>query len=489
MEEISLNEVITKTGSFITETKDFILDTIPTSEFWAEDIAFVLLSNVIGSKIQMPSFVTSKGALKLNVWFLNIAPSRSGFKTLPLDKFVIPLLSRLKTLLPDTFTMEGLIKHMNDSKMYEGSFVFDEFTRHLKNESYNKNFLEDMSRLYSGSYSSRTTVKHSWQEIKDPCVSMLAATTSYIFKLLKTETFSQGFGNRIMIDISDGIKDDISEEIIYGVLLDKRKDDKKTKLPSLPKPTLKPNNGNDFAFKKFMVKKESSIEEWLFNFKTEVIDRIDGFVLLEPDNKSITRLTKIMNDGLQQNTNDNQTLEPMKEYRAASGEFVGKLSGIIAIADLFPKLDFKDIKIKKYNGKQFINIKVEKEHVDLAVEKFDRHLRNMEELLKKWRGEAKVNMFESKETTFERAMNYIEKCSSEDGFFGPGTVSSQGGIGYNKLISDILPMFAETGTIEILGVKDIEELLMREPLLRKRNPSIRKNKTGQYYRLVKKKIN
>lgn len=196
---------------FIGEFSRLILESIPTSQDWGEAIACAVESTVL-AKVKV---VTRIGPLGLNVWNLMIGPSGLAYKSTPILYYVYPVLSEVTefidrpVIMPGRFSVEGMIEYLGHNKdgkpmNNEGCIVRDEFTSLFK-EVYNKSYLADelefMSELYDGTLQKRYTRKTKLEQAKNVYVSLLAATTPYLFSVMERNFFLQGTGNRILYTI------------------------------------------------------------------------------------------------------------------------------------------------------------------------------------------------------------------------------------------------------------------------------------------------
>lgn len=207
-----------KGEDFIDQISSFISSTTMTSIRWAECIATSMLSTIMGPDRYISS---NKGKLPLNVWYMCVGPSGLGHKTLPMKVYLIPILietserltDKYPLVLPSRFSVEGLINYMSKRSM--GSIVRDEFTGLFK-EAYNKDYLADslefLSELYDGIVQKRTTISHKTQDVRKVYITFITASTPYLYKVMRADFYTQGTGNRIMIELFNA--DDLSEDRI-----------------------------------------------------------------------------------------------------------------------------------------------------------------------------------------------------------------------------------------------------------------------------------
>ncbi len=192
---------------FIEEYSQLILEHIPTHPLWAESCALTILSTVLGRDRVI---VTKKGKLHLNLYYMYIGPSGIAHKSLPMDQFIRPFLELASTdktdlLLPSLFSTEGMITHLA-SNSRQGCIIRDEVTALFK-ESLGKPYLttemEFYSDLYDGRPIKRTTRKTGLEYIRDCFVTVITATTPYLYTVLRDQFFRQGTGNRFLYILPD----------------------------------------------------------------------------------------------------------------------------------------------------------------------------------------------------------------------------------------------------------------------------------------------
>lgn len=194
-------------SDFITRVATFISETTLTSYAWAECIALNLLSTIMGPDRVI---IDKMGKLNLNLFFLIIGPSGIAKKTTPIKTYTGEIFRKLSDKLdyqfelPSRYSVEGMIHYLAEKSV--GSIIRDEFTSIFK-EAQNKDYLADslefMSELYDGKIMPRTTL--TWKTVpKTYCyVTLLAATTPYLYRVMKPDFFTQGTGNRMLIVVYD----------------------------------------------------------------------------------------------------------------------------------------------------------------------------------------------------------------------------------------------------------------------------------------------
>jgi len=216
---------------FITQVASFISNSTKTSYNWAECVTTSMLSTVMGPRRYISNVI---GKLPLNVWYMCVGPSGLAKKTVPLKNYLIPIIARVgqdeKLIMPNRFSIEGIIKYFPENGT--GSIIRDEFTGLLK-ESRSKDYvvdlLEFLSELYDGTIQKRATITHQVNEIKNCYVTFITATTPYIYKVMRPEFYTQGTGNRILIELFDveAIKENSCnpDEFFQGKAFDKKRED------------------------------------------------------------------------------------------------------------------------------------------------------------------------------------------------------------------------------------------------------------------------
>lgn len=213
----------------ITQVASFISSTTMTSMRWAECISTSMLSTVMGPD----RFISNlKGKLNLNVWYLCVGPSGLASKTIAMKTYLFPIIGAVgeneHLILPNRFSVEGYIKYIAGNST--GSIIRDEFTGLLKEsgKEYLSDVLEFLSELYDGTIQKRVTIKHSVNEIKRCYVTFITATTPYLYKIMRPEFYTQGTGNRIMVEIFDidNVRDDVidHESFFRGAKFEDRRE-------------------------------------------------------------------------------------------------------------------------------------------------------------------------------------------------------------------------------------------------------------------------
>lgn len=187
---------------FIEDLTAFIDFHIPTQKTWSETVSIVTLSTVL----QGIHFSTLLGPIQLNLFALCVGPSGLGHKTLPLKNVMLPILTTVEKivnwrfLLPSKFSLEGMVEYMAESSSV-GVIMSDEFTQVIKSY-YGKDYLADLmeflSELFDGQVQKRYTRKTKLEYSPKVYVSMISATTPYLYHVLSPDLFLQGTANRFL---------------------------------------------------------------------------------------------------------------------------------------------------------------------------------------------------------------------------------------------------------------------------------------------------
>lgn len=209
MESLTNREnVLDPKKDFIEQVTNFIHSTTQTSKRWAECIAISMLSTIMGPNRYISNI---KGKLTLNTWFLCIGPSGLASKTIPMKTYLTPTMTNISNfaqdnyhfVLPSRFSVEGFIKYFDTRNV--GIIIRDEFTSMIKDtaKDYISDVLEFLSEMYDGQIQPRFTAQHGLNELKTCYIVFIGATTPYLYRVMKPDFFTQGTGNRMMIELFD----------------------------------------------------------------------------------------------------------------------------------------------------------------------------------------------------------------------------------------------------------------------------------------------
>ena len=123
----------------------------------------------------------------------------------------------LHYILPETFSTEGLLNVLSKDENKVGILFSDEFTslvKGAKNKDYMETLFETFSRMYDNELESEATISRGFQDAGTIHVSIVSATTPYLFKVLDDGFFEQGTGNRILWIIGQDLEEiDVEKEM------------------------------------------------------------------------------------------------------------------------------------------------------------------------------------------------------------------------------------------------------------------------------------
>lgn len=333
---------------FIEEFTDFLLDREPTQKEWAESIATAVFSATV---CKDRYHLNRQGQILLNPWFLYIGPSGLAHKSQTM-KHIYPLLNRVSELskvkhnllIPSRFSLEGLIDYFHKQQNY-GLLIKDEFTSAIKDTSkdYLNNLMEFYSEIWDGKISGRVTRKINQPNTIDVFVSCLAATTPYIYRIMKPDVFIQGTGNRFLYLIYHPFESKITPEELLS---------------------------STIGFNK---ETEHHLEEFAQNLakaSTSSIRVVNLFGSNLEDTASY--YTKNNNQVLSRYMQDEYDL--MATYMARATEHTLKLASIKTLSDRY----------KEMANTHLDTIPVSTTALDWALEKVNFHLEQFKILLEKW---------------------------------------------------------------------------------------------------------
>jgi len=194
------------TEDFIRKFTDFLTDKyteIP--RHWCGQLAHVTEASVLNRDVW---FKTKIGKNRCNIWAVLFAPSGRGYKSVPMDNVIFPILQNVGEkierylILPSiASSIEGIIDRALDKKVgMSGVINRDEFTSFLKEgevKSYTASW-ENYSKMYDGWIKTRSTRKVQVNRMIPVYVNLVGATTpSYAYSILSIKYFFQGIGNRV----------------------------------------------------------------------------------------------------------------------------------------------------------------------------------------------------------------------------------------------------------------------------------------------------
>lgn len=365
---------------FITAYKEAILKDIPTNEYWAEDIAVVLLSTVC-SKVYT---YTDVGKFSLNIWTNAIAASGIGNKTSPLKEYLIPTLVKMMKLktdnsdyrLPVSFTTESMSKHMAE-KQRNGIIVKDEVSKlfkEIRGNSYTQQLIEFLSELYDGRVDKRYTITHGLKDIEECYITFIGATTPYIYNILDKSTFVQGLGNRILFEVY--------------------KMDRPTTTPS------KRYGNSESKYRERLI----SIENFA-KFLNDV-DKLNNLHVIIDENSEAAKMLVDFDNSLSDQINSMKDNDLRRSYFDRIVLTTNKLAVLKAISSKFCRLNIQNLN-------DLYELPVETVDAVWAINKAKRHMRCFEQMLEQWETKPKIKEVVSEEANFKAIRGVVE--SNEDG--------------------------------------------------------------------------
>lgn len=358
MSLLNTDNQIQEGRDFISQVATFMFNSTKTSYSWAECVATSMLSTVMGSKRYISDVI---GKLPLNVWYMCVGPSGLAKKTVPLKNYLTPIMIRVgqdeKLVMPNRFSVEGYIKWISEQEP-EGIMIRDEFTGLLKegaSKDYIVDLLEFLSELYDGTLQKRATIAHKLNEIKHCYLTFITATTPYLYKVMRPEFYTQGTGNRMLVELFD--VDSIKEsncnpdEFFQGRAFDRKRD--------------------NFIFEVATILNE--------------IRKCNARVFV-PDDEAALEWTMFENEctKIAKSTYRENMYNLHYSYLARSAEMALKLSGLYTVSRKWDMLlidDAPDITI------------IEKVDMERAIKKSKYHYRQFCRMLEQWRSRPEKRVF------------------------------------------------------------------------------------------------
>jgi len=358
----------------IEDIKNSIIQSIPTNHDWAEACAISIVNAIIGPHICCH---TEIGELNSNLFFLNIGPSGLGNKTTVMKYYVYPILKEFQNrvegadiLRSSRFSIEGMVSELKEHN--SGIIVRDEFSSMFKdaNKGYIGDILEFLSQIFDGMTQRRVTKSGGVEQVSDIYVSLLSATTEYVFSIMNLSFFVQGTGNRFMYVVSD--------------------------------PTFKETNP-DFFYGGHPIQRQKDVE----SFVDRLIDlhnklkahRYRAFIL--HSEKLVAFRNEILNKTKQYHE---QHDELMEKIYSRLPEFAIKLTTIKGAVN-------EDMHVLGVEGFDSVpNYPVQEEAVDWAINKVRIHMEHIEKLKAKWR----ITPDRQKAKTDEETIEYVMQVLREE---------------------------------------------------------------------------
>lgn len=200
---------------FLQPFEDFIVHHTGASRDWARCNALFTLSAGVGNKVKVYTMVGAP--IQLNLYVLGVGPSGVGIKTVPMMNYSRSVLksleglTRTKFILPSSFTPEGLHEYFLSNEVPEkdgayavtgsGGIIKDEFSRlviDVRAKLYLSGMMEFLNELDDGFIKSRYTKEGKYQREVEVFVSLITASTPYLFTVLRRDFFTLGTGNRFL---------------------------------------------------------------------------------------------------------------------------------------------------------------------------------------------------------------------------------------------------------------------------------------------------
>ena len=382
-----------------------ILDVIPTDPMWAEAISITALSGAVGRRMEVMSF----GGLGLNLFYIAIGPSRLGYKTLPLNKFLIPTLADLERDFPSSFTIEGLIEFIHKNNRREGVIVRDEASTIFKEPKYNESMMEFMSQIYSNRMYKRYTKKSKLEDAGVVNISFIGATTPYVYQVLKREHFIQGLGNRVIWIMLTNNNKELAPMDLFTL------DDK-------------------------IIETEDRRME-LTDFLRSITS-LDKKVFIVPTKDSGVALTDFKNDCTKRafDLYTQNSLDLMSPYYGSMSEFALKLSALKTVSRKYPD----------HFGDNDIELEISKDDAEWGINKTLQYKNHFKSLIHDWQIRAVDTPVETQESVIEFVLDKCRKAvvDEETGEFKLKDVVSLTGM-YNSKLVPILETLAVRGDIII----------------------------------------
>ena len=200
-----------------------------TSKLFRESVALWLISTMASFKWRISDVGYSTSFLYLNIWFMLIGKSRISHKSTiikPAKKLVGEITERkrienekkdidywVNARLEDQFTPEALVSALNDrcweretkfskwGKRTHAAWVDSEFSKFfakINTSDYMSGTSELLSVLYDGETYTMRTQTRGREEIINPYLTILGASTEVLPKMFTDFQLSQGFLNRFM---------------------------------------------------------------------------------------------------------------------------------------------------------------------------------------------------------------------------------------------------------------------------------------------------
>jgi hypothetical protein len=225
-EEIPESLIINKDLDFIESYSRHIIDyEHGIFPLWAKTLALITLAPFVSNA----HFEDEYGVINTNVFGMIIGPSGLARKTVPMKSIVTVTLNNAtkvsralyssspkkkkddgkekqgyEWLLPSSFSNEAMTSFLKTNN--RGVITIDEFTRLLKDVksmAYMSDRMEFLSQIYDGVIDYRATRVAGREKIDNVNISLAAATTPALYRIMQPEFFVQGTGNRFFFVIPE----------------------------------------------------------------------------------------------------------------------------------------------------------------------------------------------------------------------------------------------------------------------------------------------
>jgi len=200
--------------NFIDDYIDLMDAVTDSPEAFKEATALYLISTCVGRRITLLSLPESRffddglqggnGKL-LNLWFILIGKTRISRKSTIVgraEEFIRQIDSQI--LLPQDFTPQSLITNLNEKTVNNetrASWIHDEvsgFFELLNKGDYMVSTDTVLSRIYDGRSYYRSTVTRGNEDVINPYLTILVASTDTLPSLFNERMIGQGFLNRFI---------------------------------------------------------------------------------------------------------------------------------------------------------------------------------------------------------------------------------------------------------------------------------------------------
>lgn len=367
----------------------------------------------------------------MNIFTVAVGPSGLAYKSTPMNYFVVPTLLAVgervgkPLLMPSRFSVEGMIEYLskkNNKGEYvnnEGCIVRDEFTSVFK-EAYKKDYLMDalefLSELYDGTVVRRYTRKTQLEEYRKVYVNLIAATTPYLYTVMRREFFVQGTGNRILFVIH--------------------------KPDSVPKV-----DGEVFFMSGYELEERIKIIERFSECLANLYNSRLRYVYPDPEAGKMWAEYKAekSRESLEMFRKDPKNLE--YSYVERAPEFALKLSALAAISR-----GYEAIPLMRSADTYLVN----KNDMSYAINRVEKHLKYFRTLLEDWGSVT----YEAPVRTYDSNLNYLYSFFEKqpDGVLTQRELLEMSGMVLGVEFSNLMVTLMKVGKVKVLSPKEVEVL-------------------------------